>query len=345
MRATYGSGPIGPAGLPGEPMSEPDGVIEPTDPLLREALTWVVKLTSGEATPADAEALRAWRRQSRQHDAAYRDATRLWQLSGEAACPIPLAAQPLGTPSRRPSSRRVFLRRTALAAGIAGVAAVGSFLALGPSVPALLADHRTTTGVRRRLDLPDGSVAHLNTQTALSVRFDGATRHVDLHAGEALFAVQPDARRPFTVLAAGGSITAVGTVFAVRRAGAQVVVTCVEGSIDVASGAMGALARLAAGRQIAYGPTGLERAMVADVRHETAWRDGLLMFRDEPLDHVVGELNRYRPGRIILANRELADRRVTGVFHLERLDEALRQIEHTLNLQSIGLSERLTVLY
>jgi transmembrane sensor len=42
---------------------------------------------------------------------------------------------------------------------------------------------------------------------------------------------------------------------------------------------------------------------------------------------VVDEVNRYRPGRIILANGALGDRLVSGVFHLDRIDGVLDQIK------------------
>jgi transmembrane sensor len=42
---------------------------------------------------------------------------------------------------------------------------------------------------------------------------------------------------------------------------------------------------------------------------------------------VVDEVNRYRPGRIILANDALGDRLVSGVFHLERIDGVIDQIK------------------
>lgn len=53
--------------------------------LKREALAWVVRLTSGEATRADAQALQAWRGQSPAHEQAYREAARLWRLTRQAA--------------------------------------------------------------------------------------------------------------------------------------------------------------------------------------------------------------------------------------------------------------------
>jgi ferric-dicitrate binding protein FerR (iron transport regulator) len=54
------------------------------DPLTRDALTWIVRLKSGEATLADAEQLMDWRAKSPAHESAYRDAVKCWRAIGRA---------------------------------------------------------------------------------------------------------------------------------------------------------------------------------------------------------------------------------------------------------------------
>ena len=46
---------------------------------------------------------------------------------------------------------------------------------------------------------------------------------------------------------------------------------------------------------------GLGDVIGVDTVVVTAWRDGVLVFRNTPLVRVIEEVNRYRPGRIILA--------------------------------------------
>jgi ferric-dicitrate binding protein FerR (iron transport regulator) len=52
------------------------------DPLIRDALAWVVRLKSGEATFEDAEQLINWRAQSPAHERAFRDAVKCWKAVG-----------------------------------------------------------------------------------------------------------------------------------------------------------------------------------------------------------------------------------------------------------------------
>ena len=58
---------------------------DPELPLLtREAITWLLQLTSGEATVEDADAFKRWRAQSPDHAAAWSEAVRLWRALGPA---------------------------------------------------------------------------------------------------------------------------------------------------------------------------------------------------------------------------------------------------------------------
>jgi transmembrane sensor len=61
------------------------------DPLTRDALAWIVRLKSGEATLADAEQLMDWRARSPAHETAYRGAVKCWRAIGHTlAGPLPL---------------------------------------------------------------------------------------------------------------------------------------------------------------------------------------------------------------------------------------------------------------
>jgi transmembrane sensor len=52
--------------------------------LTREAIAWLLRLTSGEATVEDAEAFERWHAQSPDHAAAWSEAVRLWRALGPA---------------------------------------------------------------------------------------------------------------------------------------------------------------------------------------------------------------------------------------------------------------------
>src|SRR5690606_3672714 len=71
---------------------------------------------------------------------------------------------------------------------------------------------------------------------------------------------------------------------------------------------------LAAGQQLVdSGTEGIE-VRDAPVRRITSWREGRLIFEDEPLAAAVAEMNRYSRTRIRLADPALGRLRVSGVF-------------------------------
>jgi transmembrane sensor len=54
------------------------------NPLIRDALAWVVRLKSGDGTLADAEQLTDWRTASPEHERAFQDAVRCWRAIGRS---------------------------------------------------------------------------------------------------------------------------------------------------------------------------------------------------------------------------------------------------------------------
>ncbi|MET1078382.1 MAG: FecR family protein [Pseudomonas sp.] len=313
-------------------MSQPPPHPTPAQHLASQANAWVLRLSSGTATVADASALREWCARSPQHAQAYREATRLWRLAGQ-----------LPRPRRR---QRPWLLRSAVGA-VAACLLLGVFgamqIGLVPDARALLADHHTRLGERRQVELPDGSRVELDARTRLDVDFSAGQRHLRLGEGAAVFHVQKDADRPFVVSARGGTVTALGTVFEVRHQQDAIQVTCSEGVVEVRQGAA-AQHRLQAGEQLRYGANSTTAVATVDSDQALAWRQGLLVFKGRPLQELVEELNRYRPGRILIADASKARMPVSGVFHLQRPDEALQHIEQSLHLTAVQWPAGVTLL-
>lgn len=313
-----------------------------------QAIDWLARLHSGAAVPADRAAFAAWRASSPAHAAAACEAEALWSDLGATRTATTFrhdaGVLPFKAPERPkpgPIRRRVVLAG-ALAASLAVVVA-GSGV-LGP-VAGLFADHSTGIGDQRRVALPDGSIAVLNTATALSVRFAEGERRVVLHAGEIFLEVAKDADRPFLVEAGRGEARAVGTVYAVRRQGDAVGVTVAEGVVEVGLAGSDAPVRLTVGQHATYGahrpPT---QASTVDAGAETAWRRGKLIFNRRPLGEVVAELERYRHGRILVTGEDLRRLQVTGVFDLAQSNDLLRAIEQSLPVKVVRLP-LLTVIH
>lgn len=91
----------------------------------------------------------------------------------------------------------------------------------------------TAVGEQRAMKLPDHSVVHMNTNSRVEIRFTDAAREVRLIQGEALFAVEHDANRPFRVITNGIQVEAIGTQFNVRQRALETIVSVVEGRVAV----------------------------------------------------------------------------------------------------------------
>jgi transmembrane sensor len=167
---------------------------------------------------------------------------------------------------------------------------------------------------------------------------------VRLHGGEAHFSVQPDAARPFVVAAGHGTATAVGTAFNVKIAAARAEVAVTQGIVDVRAGASEAV-RLRRGEAISFGASGagdVTRVEPADV---TAWQRDRLVFHNAPLGQVLDDLDRYRVGRIVVMDGEVARLPVTGVFDTRRTDAALETMTRTLPIRLVRVSDYLVLVY
>ena len=71
--------------------------------------------------------------------------------------------------------------------------------------------------------------------------------------------------------------------------------------------------------QLTYDPGQVGTPERADVSAAVAWREQVLVFNDATLASVIDEINRYRPGMLLLLNRELGQRKVQARFRLDQL--------------------------
>ncbi|MCJ8055781.1 FecR domain-containing protein [Shinella curvata] len=323
-----------------------------------EAAEWVIRLGADTSSDQDHHAFELWRSQSLRHAQAFHFAQQTWgALAALRDAPGSLAAD-----MRQPTVRRTAPRgnrqgrRLRLAAGVAMtclVAAIGmtSFW-YGNPLTLMAADYRTAPGEQQTVTLPDGSVVELASGSAIALHFSKDERRVELLAGAAYFtAVSMGGQepRPFVVEGAGGTATALGTQFLVDRLPEAVEVVVAEHEVRVAlidrDGPGGAIT-LSPGQSVRYSSqSGLGEISAKNVDQATAWRRGRLVFDQVSLADVVAELNRYRRGRIVIANAALASRQVSGVFETRDLNRALDTIARELGLRSTSLPALVTVLY
>jgi transmembrane sensor len=180
-------------------------------------------------------------------------------------------------------------------------------------------------GAPRSFELSDGTIVHLNAESALSMHFGLFSRRVELSRGQASFIVAQD-RRPFAVHAAGLQIRDIGTTFDVSLHREQARIGVTEGRVHISSdaGEGRLLADLRAGQsaRVDY------RDHAVSVRQEdvdtmTAWWERRIVFRDEPLREVAEQFNRLNAVRLRIDDASAGALRLTGNLAADDL-ESLR---------------------
>ncbi|MCG8441959.1 MAG: FecR domain-containing protein, partial [Caulobacterales bacterium] len=206
----------------------------------------------------------------------------------------------------------------------------------------------SAVGEQKEVRLADGSHIILNTNTRLSVDYTAEVRGVALAAGEAFFDVAHDPARPFHIATPSGVVTAIGTAFSVRVEHDETEVIVADGAVEVrvapspaVSGGSDAAAALAMAR-IAEAPAGGsavigvgEQAVFAlaasaivvhaqdDMERRLSWREGVVVFEDDPLHEVIDEISRYTDIDVVIDDEELKTLRVGGSFSVGEIDSFL----------------------
>ena len=173
--------------------------------------------------------------------------------------------------------------------------------------------------------LADNSILHLNTDSAVTVRYGKDERLVMLTSGQADFEVAHESDRAFRVIAGLAEVVDLGTKFDVRLEHDSTVVTVVEGRVAVGTNSSQnhprRFVRLSADQQIrvAEGEWPATPASV-DSQRSTAWLRREIVFDHEPLEHVVAEYNRYTAKPIEIATPALRNLQISGVFATDDTD-------------------------
>ncbi len=312
-----------------------------------EALAWLNRLLSGTMTPEDADAFKLWRAASPTHEAAFADAVRLRRMvqrslhvrDAEKAIPV-ATPRPSARRDRGEARGRFDPRRRALLAGGAAAAAAASYMLvvrsdlLAGGLAALTSDYSTNIGERRTAAVTSGVVMELNTRTSVALLGAGQRTGVEIKAGEALISSDRPSD-PFAVVASDGRTILRSGQVNIRNQDGEVCVTCLAGAAEVQRG--DARASLTAGQQVRYDGQRLHAIEAVDTAVTSAWRKGLLIFRDTPLQSVVDELNRYRAGKIFLVGDDLARRPVYGVFRTDQIQSAIEQIRDLTGARLVDL--------
>lgn len=298
------------------------------DEIENEAAAWLARLSADRRDPADEAALRAWLAESPAHAAAFEEATEVWDLSGG----VPRGAFDIPRPRRHVSRRDVM-------AGLAVTAMAMGTLAFWGRAEAKVFE--TKVGETRRVVFEDDSIAVLDTDTRIVVRYDHSDRRVELERGRVNFHVVADAVRPFIVSGARETIVARQSDFDVRRDGEKISVVLIAGNASVESGDRKAV--LESGQRLVASPDGvrLDKPILLPL---LAWQKGQAILENEKLIDAVSEMNRYSEVKLALGDTAIAGLRVSGVYKVGDNLGFARSIARLLPLRIQQSDDRVLLL-
>lgn len=328
-----------------------------------QAAIWTLRKRSGldAADAADAAALADWLATEPRHARALDDLAHtideLQQLPASelAALRHRLSADESVTasPTRKPAPpsrarwwhalRQDYLPQAALASTIFALCGA-TWLGWLSWQQRPVFEHAYTTGQGQQLSLvlPDapsqGSTLQLDAASQVAVSLYRDRREVRLQEGQAMFAVHPDAQRPFHIWAGKVRITVMGTRFSVRhslsgRDAGHTVVEVEEGRVRVAPASAGvqrAQELVAGQRLIADGQGRLGAVTRMQTIAVAPWRSGRVSFDQTPLAEAIAEFERYGYTGLIVRDPVVAALPVGGSYSLGQHQQFARALPELL---------------
>jgi transmembrane sensor len=190
-------------------------------------------------------------------------------------------------------------------------------------------------GTRSSVKLADGTQVQLNSGSSLKYpdRFLNGERVVYLK-GEAYFEVHSDQTSPFIVKTDAMSVKATGTKFNVQAFTGDTLseVTLVKGKVSVAAntgnGQPSFVTEMVPNQHLVFNArSNKTNVRNVDVYRFISWKDGKLVFRNEPLIEVVKKIGKRYNVDIELQGQELQHYSYRATFEEESLGEVLKLLK------------------
>ncbi len=205
---------------------------------------------------------------------------------------------------------------------------------------------RTERGGEYSVVLSDGTKVKINAATSLRfpVVFDSEKREVYL-SGEAYFEVEKDTDRPFYVITDAMKIRVYGTSFNVNTYGDKIQTVLVQGRIGIQG--------IASPKEYEVRPSELaefnrEGEFVGirkvDVEAYVGWKDGVLIFENESLEHIMDVLALWYDVDIVFRDPELKEYNFGGYLKkYENIDVILDAISRIVGVKFVVKDKTVTV--
>ncbi|MDR0843617.1 MAG: FecR domain-containing protein [Tannerella sp.] len=292
---------------------------------------------TGKATGEEQHILDTWVHANPEHLRYYQDFVNIWQVTHPAFDPEGIDVVKAGKRMNKKISETNVVKKIwvywqrAAAIVLIPLLLLSVYLFVNDRADTYEATEyqelKTPHGMYSLIDLPDGSKVWLNGGSSLKypLKFRQGQRQVSL-GGEGYFEVQSDRKNPFVVKTAQMTLTATGTAFNVEAyaTDSMTAVTMANGVVDIAFGQAAPVALKPGERALYNNHTQKDTILKTETYKWYAWKDGLMIFRNDPLSYVFKRLEQTFNVEIILKDVKIADEPCRATFEDESLDEILR---------------------
>ena len=336
------------------------------EPHLVEASEWMAKLDKGLSNE-DTDALLTWMSADPRNKKQLLAMARMWDKM-DALARLSEVFPRISGAAPRPVQQ--ITRRFAMVASFIVILVVGAAGALINQFDVSLfsepasgtATYETAIGGTSTIELADGSIITLNTNSRATVGFSAQQRIVQLERGELHIDVAHDPTRPLSVIAAGRIVQAVGTSFSVRIDDSQrVEVLVADGRVQIGVREPGTAdndpsgpARETANKLLISqaervflnaGEEAVEVLEPEEIEVQLSWRSGNLIFRGESLATAVSEVGRYTSVAFVINDEELRRVRVAGLFKTGDVAGFLASLEANFDIVYERADDETVLLY
>lgn len=300
--------------------------------------TLIARSLSGEATPRETQQLKEWLESNEENLRYFNQLNTIWQAANppfntneidteEAYRNVAGKLKPAG---RKPRKFIGWFSRVAAVLFIP-LLAITTYQLLKPlpQADAVYQEIHAPYGTFAQAVLPDGSKVSINAGSTLKFpsEFTKAQRDVYLD-GEGYFEVTASKTRPFRVHTQQFTVEATGTKFNVEDYSTDTVaaVTMIEGVVNANLPGREALPLKPGSRIVLAKTSSRLQQSETDPYKWYAWKDGRLIFRDDPLGYVFKRLNQTFNVNIVIKDSELAAQKYRATFTNESLEEIMRML-------------------
>ncbi len=186
-------------------------------------------------------------------------------------------------------------------------------------------------GSRISFDLPDGTEGWLNSGSTLKYNIPFSNNRNITVAGEAWFNVTHDENHPFEITAGNSLIKVLGTKFNLSAYPEEKYIEVVleEGKVWFSAPELLSGIEMNPDERLILN-NGKININVTDVSKYSAWKEGKMVFRGDPMDEVARRIERWYNVEVELVDKELKNYVFRGTFQ----DDSLEEVLHFLSMTS-----------